>query len=79
MTAAWAADAVATPFVQGRLRNQKLSAVIETECAHCARPISIELNSDLQLRVLSQGARPVLVSPAVNFDKLKDPSIIHAF
>jgi hypothetical protein len=72
-------DAIATPFVQGRLRDEKLRATIETECAHCSQPMSIEVDSDLRVRVLTEGARPVLVSPHVNFAKLKDPCIIHAF
>jgi len=72
-------DAIATPFVQGRLRKERLRATIESECARSSQPLAIEVDSELRIRVLSEGARPVLVSPRVNFARLKDPCIIHAF
>lgn len=71
-------DAIATPFVQGRLRGEPLWFVIESECAHCGAPIRIEINSELQYRV--DGDAQVLVyAPMVDFGKLEDPSIIDAF
>jgi hypothetical protein len=72
-------DAIATPFVQGQLRNERLIFAIETECAHCARPIHIEMDSDLNYSVLEQDAAPLILAPMVDFGKLRDPSIIDAF
>jgi hypothetical protein len=66
------------PFVQGHLRNQSLGISIETECAHCSRPIQIEIDSELNCRVV-EGADPLIFVPLVNFEKLEDPSIIDAF
>ena len=57
--------------------DRKLSGLLRTKCGHCARPI--ELDSELRFRVLSEGARPVVSSPLVDFATLEDPSIIHAF
>jgi len=65
--------------VQGQLRKEKLSFKIETECAHCHAPLHIEMDSDLQYRVIEKSAKPLIFSPLVNFGKLKDPSIIDAF
>ena len=65
--------------MQGQLLDRRLSGLLRTECGHCARPIEIELDSELRFRVLSEGARPVVSSPLVNFATLEDPSIIHAF
>ena len=65
--------------MQGQLRNERLSYAIETECAHCARPIHIEMDSDLHYSVLEQDADPLIMSPMVDFGKLQDPSIIDAF
>jgi len=65
--------------VQGQLRKEPLSVVVTTECAHCAQPIHIELDSELQYRVIEEGAEPLVFSPQVDFDKLTDPSIIDAF
>ena len=37
--------------MQGRIRNQALSVDIESECAHCARPLHLTADSELRLRV----------------------------
>ena len=66
------------PFVQGHLRNQPLAVSIETECAHCSRAMQIEVDSELSYRV-AVGAHPLIFIPLVNFERLKDPSIIDAF
>jgi hypothetical protein len=77
--AAWAVDAIASPFVQGHLRKEPLSILIETECAHCGQPIHIEMDSALKYRVVETDAQPLIFVPTVDFKKLKDPSIIDAF
>ncbi len=66
------------PFVQGHLRDEPLSFVIETECAHCHEAMRIELDSDLNYRVLTDGADPLVHVPMVNIHEL-DPSIIDGF
>jgi len=65
--------------VQGQLRKEKLSFLVETECAHCGQPLTIEIDSRMQYRVFETEARPVLFIPHVDFARLKDPSIIDAF
>ena len=67
------------PFVQGHLRNEPITVTIRTECAHCAQPMQIEVDSDLTSRLVDEGADPLVFIPHVNFEKLKDPSIIDAF
>ncbi len=78
------------PFVQGHLRNEPVGVTIETECAHCSRSIRIEVDSAvnsgpdsepdsaLSYRVV-EGTGPLVFVPHVDFEKLKDPSIIDAF
>ena len=66
------------PFVQGYLRNEPLSVRIRSECGHCARPLEIAIDSDLRYRV-APDAQPLVFVPLVDFQRLKDPSIIHAF
>jgi hypothetical protein len=66
------------PFVQGHLRNESIAITIETECAHCSRSIQLELDSESNYRVV-EGTDPLVFIPLVNFEKLKDPSIIDAF
>ncbi len=67
------------PFVQGRLRNENLSFVIQTECGHCHQPLQIEMDSKLKFHLSTSGAEPVIYSPLVDFGSLEDPSIIDAF
>ncbi len=74
-------DAIATPFVQGQLRKEKLSFLIETTCAHCGQALHIQIDSELNYSVQESAAAasPLVFVPSVDFDKLEDPSIIDAF
>ena len=65
--------------MQGQLRKEKLSFTITTECAHCHQPLHIEIDSELNYRVVEADARPLVYTPLVDFGKLADPSIIDAF
>jgi len=67
------------PFVQGQLRGERLSFVIETECGHCHQPIHIEIDSELTYRVVETGAEPLVYAPLVDVHKLDEPSIIDSF
>jgi hypothetical protein len=70
---------MATPFVQGQLRDELLTFSVRTECAHCGEPIEIQIDRDLHCRVLSGGPEPMIFAPLVDFAQLADPSIIDAF
>jgi hypothetical protein len=72
-------DAIATPFVQGQLRKKYLRFTIESECGHCGKPLTIDIDSDLNYSIQEQDAEPLIFVPMVDFDKLQDPSIIDAF
>ena len=67
------------PFVQGQLRGEPLSVVVETECEHCSQPMHLEIDSELNYRVREQGADPMVFVPDVDFRKLAEPSITDAF
>ncbi len=70
---------MATPFVQGRIRQETLSVRVRSECACCARPLELEIDSELRCRVLSDGASPLVTVPMVDFRRLKAPNIIDDF
>jgi hypothetical protein len=65
--------------VQGQLRNEPLRFTIETSCAHCSRPIRLEIDSALKFSFIEAGAEPLVFVPQVDFSRLEDPSIIDAF
>lgn len=56
--------------MQGRLRKESLSVAIATECAHCAKPIHLEIDSELRYRVVEEAAEPVISVPFVDFARL---------
>jgi hypothetical protein len=69
-------DAIATPFVQGRLRNEPLVVEIESECAHCGRPLHFSVSSALEWNVREHEANPLVFEPDVDFSHLTAPNII---
>jgi hypothetical protein len=69
----------ATPFVQGRLRNQALTVTVRTECAHCKAPMELTIDSDLNYKVRDKGCEPIVFMPDVDLLNLDDESIINAF
>jgi hypothetical protein len=72
-------DAAATPFVQGKLRNEELSFEIRTECACCSRHIELTMKQDLSYTLHQPESSPVFFMPLVDFTTLKAPSIVDDF
>ncbi len=65
--------------MQGRLRGGPLSVTIATACAHCGAPLTMDVTSDMQARVLTPDASPLVFSPLVDFGRLREPSITDVF
>jgi hypothetical protein len=70
---------MATPFVQGRLLGRRLTATVQTSCAHCGKPMTFDLDSEMVFMNRSPGSEPVVFMPDVNWEEHKEPSIIDAF
>ena len=67
------------PFVQGHLRREPLTVRIDSECAHCERPLRLEIGSDLRYTVAPEAVRALVFVPLVNFERLRASSIIDDF
>ena len=67
------------PFVQGQLRRASLAVTFHSECAHCARRLQIEIDSELRHHVAPEAAGALVFVPLVNFAKLRARSIIDDF
>ncbi|HET7377950.1 MAG TPA: hypothetical protein VFK30_14655 [Anaerolineae bacterium] len=65
--------------MQGRLTGKALTVSIETECAHCRRPIGLTLDQDLRYRLNESDAAPLVFEPDVNWTTFNDPNIIQAY
>jgi hypothetical protein len=72
-------DAIATPFVYGKLRDEKSAFRIETECANSGKPMKIELDSDLNITKMDKDSEPMFCVAIVETNKLKEPSIVDVF
>jgi hypothetical protein len=72
-------DAIATPFVQGRLRKESISVTIETACGHCDRPINIQLDNDMNYSVAQEKANPLIFHPQIDWESFSAPNIISHF
>jgi len=70
---------VATPFVQGRLREEKVEVSAVTECAVSGREIRLLIDSDMEFEVLNQGADPYVFEPHIDWQTFAAPSIIHDY
>lgn len=65
--------------MQGQLRRESLSVVIDTACGHCARPLQIVVDSELRYHVTTPEAEPLVFEPHVNWETFTEPNIIHAY
>ena len=67
---------MAAPFVEGRLRNERLTVLIETKCADCDRPMRVSVDSDLHFDVEEKEARPLVFEPRLDWSSFHEPNII---
>ena len=67
------------PFVQGQLRHESLRVTFASECAHCERPLRIDIGSDLDFQTAPEAAGALVFVPLVDFAKLRAKSIIDDF
>jgi hypothetical protein len=65
--------------VQGRLRGERLQVRIDSECKHCSRPLTIEVNEELAWKVITAGASPLLFEPSMNWETFSGANIIHDY
>lgn len=71
-------DALAAPFVQGRLTQRPTMALVHSQCAHCGREISFNIDSHLRCQTQPHDARPLLFMP-LKLARPGAPSIIDDF
>jgi hypothetical protein len=64
------------PFVQGNLLRESLAATIKTFCHHCSQPLEIWVDSDLNFKVLTEGAAPLISVPLKNEKTTRAPNIL---
>jgi hypothetical protein len=65
--------------VQGQLTQQDIRFRIETSCAHCGQPITLDFDRRLAGRIAEPGCQPVVFAPLLDVHAIEDPSIIDKF
>jgi hypothetical protein len=65
--------------VQGQLKKEYLSVVIETECRHCGQALHINLDSSMKVSVQENGADPLVFMPDVDWSNFSEPNITHTY
>ena len=59
---------MAAPFVEGRLRNNRLAVEIETNCALSGRALHLTFDSELAWTVRESDARPLVFEPDIDWN-----------
>ncbi len=72
-------DAIAAPFVYGKLRNEELFFTVNSECANSGKPIKIELDGDLNIISVDEGSEPMYCIALMDTAKTKELSIVDIF
>ena len=65
--------------MQGRLRNEPVSITVETRCDHCSEPLTLQIDSDMNVTVVQPEAKPMVFTPDVAILDTEAPSIVDDF
>ncbi len=67
------------PFVQGQLWGRAVRATIESACAHCDQPITLEVDSTAHAVCHTEGAAPLVFMPNIVWASFTEPNILDAY
>jgi len=56
-----------------------VSITVETRCEHCSEPLTLQIDSDMNVQVEQTGAEPMIFTPDVNTFEVEAPSIVDDF
>ena len=70
---------MATPFVQGRLRNQPLTVTIASACAACGREFTLALSDRGTWNLHTAPASLLVFEPAVDWSTFTAPTIVNDY
>jgi hypothetical protein len=65
--------------VQGRLSDQTLEYTISSRCSNSGRPIEIDIDSDMNISRVTEGASLMYSMALIDTEKMKEKSIIDVF
>ena len=56
-----------------------MTVTVETRCAHCSEAMTLEIDSDMKVRVDQDDAAPMIFTPDVDVFDIEAPSIVDDF
>ena len=56
-----------------------MSITVETECAHCSEPLTLHVDSEMNVTVDTVGADPLIFNPDAETWDTEAPSIVDDF
>ena len=65
--------------MQGRLRNERLSVKIDSECAHCGQNIHLIFDTELAWSVGKNDTDLLVFEPEVDWRHFKGANILHDY
>jgi hypothetical protein len=65
--------------VYGKLKNKELSFTIQAVCGNSGREMEILLDSELNIKKVTDGSDPMFCLPIVPLANTKEPSIVDIF
>ena len=57
----------------------ELAFTINSTCANSGKQIEIELDSELNITAMTEGAEPMYSMPIISSDRMKEASIVDVF
>lgn len=70
---------MATPFVEGRLRKDRVEIEVTSECRVSGREIRLWIDSDMHHEILTPRAAPYLFEPHIDWQTFRAPNIIQDY
>jgi hypothetical protein len=61
------------------LRDEELTVRVDTACHHCSAPLTLEIDSEMGIRVEQADAAPLVFIPDVSPFDVEGPSIVDDF
>jgi hypothetical protein len=65
--------------VQGHLWHKPLTVTVQTQCKHCACPMTLRFDQNLACLQKDEGSEPLVFSPDLDWANFKEPNIIHKY
>ena len=68
-----------TPFVQGRLRGERVWASVRSGCAACQADLAFTVDSDFRWSIDRGPTSPLVFEPSIDWASFGGPTIVNDY